>query len=105
MSNEYATGSGEPVKEKQGWKESLAAVPRYFDEKLPSMDKDLDRYFDQNMPAVIEEWGLITAVHLDNFERRLARVTTQIDNLEKDKTLIEKRADALEKELKKLEGS
>ena len=105
MSNEYATGSGEPVKEKQGWKESLAAVPRYFDEKLPSMDKDLDRYFDQNMPAVIEEWGLITAVHLDNFERRLARVTTQIGNLEKDRTLIEKRADALEKELKKLEGS
>jgi U3 small nucleolar ribonucleoprotein component len=105
MSNEYVTGSGEPVKEKHGWKESLAAVPKYFDEKLPSMDKNLDTYFDQNMPAIIEEWGLVTAVHLDNFERRLARVTTQIDNLEKDRPLIEKRADALDKELKKLEGS
>jgi len=105
MSDEYATGNSEPVKEKQGWKESLAAIPRYFDEKMPSMDKDLDRYFDQNLPAVIEEWGLVTAVHLDNFERRLTRVTTQIDNLAKDRILIEKRADALDKELKKLEGT
>jgi hypothetical protein len=105
MSDEYAIGSGEPVKEKQGFTQSLAAIPRYIDEKMPSMDKDLDRYFDQNLPAVIEEWGLVTAVHLDNFERRLARVTTQINSLEKERTSIEKRADALDKELKKLEGS
>jgi hypothetical protein len=105
MSDEYATGSGEPVKEKQSFTQSLAAIPRYIDDKLPSMDKDLDRFFDQNLPSVIEEWGLVTAVHLDNFERRLARVTTQINSLEKERTIIEKRADALDKELKKLEGS
>ncbi|MBP1929628.1 hypothetical protein J2741_002175 [Methanolinea mesophila] len=105
MSDEYVTGSGEPVKEKHGFRESLAAIPRYFDEKLPSMDKNLDRYFDQNLPAVIEEWGLVTAVHLDTMERRLARVTTQISSLEKERPVIEKRADALDKELKKLEGS
>jgi hypothetical protein len=105
MSDEYAIGSGEPVKEKQSFTQSLAAVPRYFDEKLPSMDKNLDRYFDQNLPAIIEEWGLVTAVHLDNLDRRLARVSTQISSLEKERPVIEKRADALDKELKKLEGS
>jgi hypothetical protein len=105
MSDEYAIGSGEPVKEKHSFTESLAAIPRYFDEKLPSMDKNLDRYFDQNIPAVIEEWGLVTAVHLDDLERRLLRVTTQISNLEKDRSILEKRADSLDQELKKMEGS
>ena len=105
MSDEYAIGSGEPVKEKHSFTESLAAIPRYIDDKLPTMDKNLDRYFDQNIPAVIEEWGLVTAVHLNEMERRLSRVTTQISNLEKERPVLEKRADALDMELKKLEGT
>jgi hypothetical protein len=105
MSDEYATGSGEPVKEKHSFTESLAGIPRYIDDKLPSMDKNLDRYFDQNLPAVIEEWGLVTAVHLNDMERRLSRVTTQISILEKERPNLEKRADALDNELKKLEGT
>ncbi len=105
MSDEDAIGSGEPVKEKHSFTESLAAIPHYIDEKLPSMDKNLDRYFDQNLPAVIEEWGLVTAGHLDDMERRLSRVTTQINNLEKERPVLEKRADALDKELEKLEGT
>lgn len=83
--------------------DSLKEIPGYIDQRLPTMDKDLDRYFDQNLPAVIDEWGLVSRVHLTELERRLSRVHIQIDFLEKERITLEERADRLEKELRKLE--
>lgn len=89
--------------DKHSFFDSLKEVPGYIDQRLPTMDKDLDRYFDQNLPAVIDEWGLISRVHLNELERRLSRVHTQIDFLEKERITLEARADQLDRELKTLE--
>ncbi|MCU0632445.1 MAG: hypothetical protein MUC66_05680 [Methanolinea sp.] len=90
--------------EKHSFIDTLKEAPGYIDQRLPTMDKDLDQYFDQNLPAVIEEWGLISSVHLQELERRLSRVHQQIDYLEKGRTTLQARAGALEKEIRKLEG-
>lgn len=84
--------------------DSLKEIPGYIDERLPSMDRDLDRYFDQNLPAIIDEWGLISRVHINELERRLSRVHMQIDYLEKERAVLEERAGLFEKELRRLEG-
>ncbi|OPX71116.1 MAG: hypothetical protein A4E38_01221 [Methanoregulaceae archaeon PtaB.Bin108] len=89
--------------ERHSFFDSLKEIPGYIDQRLPTMDKDLDRYFDQNLPAVIDEWGLVSRVHLTELERRLSRVHMQIDFLEKERVTLEARADRLEKELRKLE--
>lgn len=93
------------VGEKQSFLDTLAGIPRSIDERLPTMDKGLDQYFDQNLPAIIEEWGLVTSVHFAALERRLSRVSGQIDSLERGRKNLEKRAGALEDEIKKLEGA
>jgi len=90
--------------EKHSFIDSLKEIPGYIDQRLPTMDKGLDRYFDQNLPAIIDEWGLISRVHLTELERRLSRVHLQIDYLEKERVTLEQRASQLEKEIKKLEG-
>jgi len=91
------------TRDKNSFFDSLKEVPGYIDQRLPTMDKDLDKYFDQNLPAVIDEWGLISRIHLNDLERRLSRVHTQIDYLEKERITLEARADRLDKELKTLE--
>lgn len=88
---------------KHSFFDSLKEVPGYIDQRLPTMDKDLDRYFDQNLPAVIDEWGLISRIHLNDLERRLSRVHIQIEYLEKEQITLEARADLLDKELRALE--
>jgi hypothetical protein len=97
--DETATGTGEGI----SFKDTLAGIPRYIDDRLPSMDKKLDTYFDSNIPAVIDEWGLVTSVHLSDLERRLERVTTQINHLEKGRKVLETRAESLDREISKLE--
>ena len=87
------------------FKESLVSLPHTIDERLPTMDKSLDRYFDSHISAIIDEWGLITQHTLDDLEHRLNSVRTEIRNLEKGQTLLEKRAADLDAELKTLEGS
>jgi hypothetical protein len=87
------------------FKESLVAIPHAIDERLPTMDKNLDRYFDANMSVMIDEWGLITQHHLDEFEHRLESIGMEIRNLEKGRAKIEKRAADLDATLKTLEGS
>jgi hypothetical protein len=86
------------------FKESLVAIPHAIDERLPSMDKNLDRYFDANMSVMIDEWGLITQHHLDEFEHRLESIGIEIRNLEKGRAKIEKRAADLDAALKAWEG-
>jgi hypothetical protein len=90
---------------KSSFMQSLSAVPSSIESRLPTMDKSLDRYFDAHMSAIINEWGLITQYHLNDFDRRLNVVSGEIANLEKGRSRIEKRAADLDAGLKKLEGS
>lgn len=90
--------------EKHSFIDTLKEFPGYVDQNLPTMDKGLDSYFDQNLPDIIDEWGLISRVHLTELERRLSRVHMQIDYLEKNRVALEGRAEDLEKEIMKLEG-
>ncbi len=92
------------TQEKFPFIETIKEIPAAIDEHLPTMDKGLDAYFDQNFPAIISEWGLVTSVHLKNFERRLDRVHRQIDSLEKNQKALVERAAALDKEIRRLEG-
>jgi len=99
--------TAEPTKTSRltGFKESLVSLPHTIDERLPTMDKSLDRYFDSHISAIIEEWGLITQHTLDDLEHRLNTVGNEIRNLEKSRTLLEKRVADLDAELIRLEGS
>lgn len=89
--------------EKSSFKESLVALPGAIEAKLPSMDKSLDRYFDAHMSAIISEWRLITTHTLDDLDDRLDMVTAEIRDLERGRGEIEKRAAALDAELRELE--
>jgi len=93
------------VGEKHSFADTLRELPGHIDQNLPTMDKGLDKYFDQNMPAIIDEWGLITSMHLTELERRLARVHSEIDSLEKGHSAIKTRVARLATEIRNLEGS
>lgn len=83
---------------------SIYGFTRSVEERIPTLEKALDRYFDANFEAIIEEWQLLTDYELRDLEKRLDTVTGQIDNLYAKKTDIEKRAKTLDNEIKALEG-
>ena len=74
-----------------------------LEERLPTLEKRLDRYFDSHMRAIIEEWGLITAHDLAVLERRLEDVSREIKRFETGKERLEQRAFALDTALKEME--
>jgi hypothetical protein len=80
-----------------GWGRSL-------EERLPSLDKSLDRYFDQYMDSIVQEWDLLTEPDLLRLERRLAKITGELSELEKGHTALTDRARALDAAVKELEG-
>lgn len=96
----------EPTKTSRAtrFKESLVSLPHAIDERLPTMDKSLDRYFDAHMSAIISEWRLITTHTLDDLDDRLDRVSTEIRNLEKGRTDLETRMAALDTGIRELEA-
>ena len=72
-------------------------------ERLPTLEKRLDRYFDSQMEVIIEEWGLITTRDLAVLERRLEDVSGKIKKFESGKTRLEKRVSAVDVTLKEME--
>ena len=80
-----------------GWGRSL-------EERMPSLDKSLNRYFDQYMGAIVEEWDLLTEPDLLRLERRLAKVAGEMNELEKGHSALAERARALDAAVKELEG-
>jgi hypothetical protein len=97
--SEYQEGTaGEPF-----WK-NLPDVGGYLQEKVPTLDRKLDRYFDQNFPLIIEEWGLLRDDDLVDLDRRLNRVTTEIQRLSRGKIEITDRLARLDATLTRLEG-
>jgi hypothetical protein len=69
------------------------------------MDKKLDRYFDANISLIISEWGLVTRYDLDDLEKRLDVVSSEIGTLEKWRAKLEDRAKNIESAIREMEGS
>ena len=99
--SEFAEGT---VGEQESFWGNLPDVGGYLNDKLPTMDKSLDTYFDKNMEAIIEEWGLLVENDLLNLERKVNKVTEQVNQLYKQKTVLSERAAKLDTLISKLEG-
>ncbi len=68
------------------------------------MDKSLDAYFDKNMEAIIEEWGLLVENDILDLERRVNKVTAEIDQLYDHKDVINERVLKLDAVISDMEG-
>jgi uncharacterized protein YjbJ (UPF0337 family) len=99
--SEFAEG---PVEEKQSFWSNLPDVSGYLDQKLPTMDKSLDTYFNKNMEAIIEEWGLLVENDMLELERRVKKVTGEINQLYSQKDVINERVTKLDTLISRLEG-
>ena len=100
--SEFAEGT---VEEKQSFWSNLPDVKGYMDQKLPTMDKSLDTYFDQNMEVIIEEWGLLVENDMLDLERRVNKVTAEINQLYDQKDVLGERVKKLDVLISSLEGS
>jgi hypothetical protein len=101
--SEFAEGTGEGTQNKSFWG-NLPDVPGYLEKKLPTMDRSLDAYLDKNFEAIIEEWGLLREDDLIELERRLDRVTEDVNRLSAGKVAISDRVNMLETVVSRLEG-
>ena len=92
----------EPV-EKHRWRD-FSAWAVGVEERIPTLDKSLDRYFDQYMESIIEEWELLTEPDLLRLEGRLKKIAGELNQLEKGHAVLAERAKALDASVKELEG-
>jgi hypothetical protein len=100
----YSTEYGQSRK-KELVETDISGGSSSYGERLPTLEKRLDRYFDTHMEAIVEEWGLVTAHDLAVFEKRLEDVSREIEGLESEKSRIEQRASAVDAALKEVEKS
>jgi hypothetical protein len=100
----YSTEYGSPRK-RELIATDISESPSSSEERLPTLEKRLDRYFDAHMQAIIEEWGLVTAHDLAVFEKRLEDVSKEIKGLESGKSRLEERASAVNASLREVERS
>lgn len=98
--SEYAGMGGEG----SSWKD-LPDVKGYLEEKLPTLDRTLDRYFDQHAGEIIKEWGLVRDDDLLELERQVERATAEISRLGKGREVIRERIARLDARIAKLEGA
>ncbi|HOJ96058.1 MAG TPA: hypothetical protein PK024_04370 [Methanospirillum sp.] len=71
---------------------------------VPTFERTLDSYFERNMDSIIEEWGLITEADLNEYARKLEYLSYEVGRLYAEKDLLKKRAEGIEKSIKKLEA-
>ncbi|HDR73358.1 MAG TPA: hypothetical protein ENN85_05570 [Methanoculleus sp.] len=83
----------------------ISRTPSISEERLPTLEKRLDRYFDTHMQAIVDEWGLVTAHDLAVFEKRLEDISREIKGLESGRDRLEQRALAVDAALKEVEQS
>jgi hypothetical protein len=77
---------------------------RSVEDRMPSLDKSLDRYFTQYMESIVQEWELLTEMDLLRLEGRLKKITDELSQLEKGHSVLADRANALDASIKGLEG-
>ncbi|MCX6699292.1 MAG: hypothetical protein NTV68_05100 [Methanomicrobiales archaeon] len=99
--SDFANGTAE---EKQSFWGNLPDVQGYLDQRLPTMDKSLDTYFDKNMEAIIEELGLIVEKDILDLQRRINKVTADIEQLDNNKKVLSERVTKLDAFISNLEG-
>ena len=90
----------EPV-EKHKWYD-FSGFTKRAEERMPSLDKSLDRYFSQYMESIVQEWELITEPDLIRMEGRLKRIAEELGRLEKGHAGLMERAIALDASLKEM---
>jgi len=93
--------SFEPA-EKHKWYDFSGFTSR-VEERMPSLDKSLDRYFDQYMESIVQEWELLTEYDLNSMEARLKRITEEIGKLESGHATLKEKAHVLDDSLHALE--
>jgi hypothetical protein len=99
--SEYAEGT---VGEQESFWGNLPDVGGYLNERIPTMDKSLDTYFDKNMEAIIEEWGLLVENDLLELERKVTKVTEQVNEVYNQKNVLGDRVAKLDAVISRLEG-
>jgi len=77
---------------------------RSVEDRMPSLDKSLDRYFDQYMESIVQEWELLTEPDLLRLEGRLKKISGELNQLEKGHSALAERAQALDVSVKEMEG-
>ena len=99
----YQAETGYPLEpaEKHKWYDFSGFTTR-VEERMPSLDKSLDRYFDQYMESIVQEWELITEPDLISMEGRLKRIAEELGRLEKGHAGLIERAIALDASLKEM---
>jgi len=68
----------------------------------------IELYFDENFRGIMGEWDFATRDKVKDFKKdmlkRLGKVGSDIDGLEKKRTALDKRMTALETKIKDMEG-
>lgn len=83
---------------------SIYGFTQSVEERIPTFTRALDTYFDAHFEAIIEEWQLLTDHEVRDLEKRIDKVTQEINTLYDQKSVLEKRAANLETEITALEG-
>lgn len=86
-----------------GYRKSVYRTTHALEERIPTFAGRLDQYFDAHFEDIIEEWNLLTDRELRTLEKRLARVTEEINQVYNQKSDVEKRITALQTDLETLE--
>ena len=82
---------------------SVYEMTHAVEERIPTFTRTLDEYFDAHFEAIIEEWQLLTDYELRDLEKKLDTLTEEIDRLYGGKSVLEKRASTLQREIEELE--
>ncbi|MFW3146448.1 MAG: hypothetical protein ACMUIE_06520 [Thermoplasmatota archaeon] len=65
-------------------------------------------YFDENFRKIMDEWDMVTRDRVKDFKKdlnkRLSLVGSDIDLLEKNRTKLDRRLGALDREMTRMEG-
>ncbi len=100
----YQAETGYPMApvEKHKWYD-FSGFTKGMEERIPSLDKSLDRYFSQYMESIVQEWELLTEYDLNGMEARLKRITEELGKLETGHATLKERAHVLDDSLHALE--
>ena len=82
---------------------SVSEFAQSVERRIPTLTRSLDRYLDLHFEDIVEEWQLLTDFELRDLEKRVDKVTADIDRLYQKKSDIGQRAASLEAGIKEIE--
>jgi len=87
---------------KDYWHE-LSSMSESFNDRLPTLDKQLDTFFDRHAEAIIEEWGLVTDDDIRHLRMKLDYLSYEVGRLVVEKGNLERRVSDLRQSIVDLE--